>query len=418
MGRKIRYYSSFLMLAFAAGAETRLETLIREALERNPEILEAQKKYESACKRPDQVSALPETMLGVGWTSNGRPWPGAGLGREPLSNIGVMVTQEFPFFGKRKLRGDIARKEAQAEWEHYQAVQLAVVSRLKQAYFRLAYTQLAKQVLDRNRDLLEQLLKVAEVRYAAGRAAQQDIFKLQTQLSILETRQIQLEREAKSSENELVSLLHRPPDQARIGTAVVRTPEPLRQTLEDLLAAANANSPALQRDRRMIERNLLALNLARKEYLPDYAITAGYGNMGRMPDMYQFRLDVKLPTSFFRKQRNGEAEQAIAVAGSRRALEATAQSLAFRIKDEYLMAETSLRLMRAYEKDIVPQASLALESSLAAYEAGALDMLSVLTNFITVVEYEINYYEEMRNVWLARARLEELTGLHLTGEAP
>jgi cobalt-zinc-cadmium efflux system outer membrane protein len=101
------------------------------------------------------------------------------------------------------------------------------------------------------------------------------------------------------------------------------------------------------------------------------------------------------------------------LASSRRALEATAQSLAFRIKDDFLMAQTSLRLMRAYEYAIVPQASLALESSLASYETGAVDLLSVLSNFLTVIEHQMNYHEELLNAHLAAARLEEVTGLRL-----
>ena len=41
-------------------------------------------------------------------------------------------------------------------------------------------------VLTRNRDLLDTLLKVSENRYSVGQAAQQDVIKAQTQLSILE----------------------------------------------------------------------------------------------------------------------------------------------------------------------------------------------------------------------------------------
>ena len=53
----------------------------------------------------------------------------------------------------------MASKEAQAEFQQYQAVQLAVISRLKQAYYRLQYTYAATDLLVRNRDLLEKLLK-------------------------------------------------------------------------------------------------------------------------------------------------------------------------------------------------------------------------------------------------------------------
>jgi cobalt-zinc-cadmium efflux system outer membrane protein len=389
-----------------------LDDLVREALERNPEVLAAQKNYEAARQRPSQESALPETMLSVGYNSSGRPWPGAGIGVEPIANAGFMVTQEFPFFGKRKLRGDIARKEAQAEFDQYQNVQLGVASRVKQAYYRLAHTYLMRDLLLRNRDLLEKVRKISEIRYSVGRAAQQDIFKLQTQLSVIEAKLIQYDREQGSSENEILSLLARPALD-KLGKATTQTPQALRYSLEELLAAANGNAPMLQKDRHMIQRTQLALNLARKDYYPDYAISGGYYNMGRMPDMYQFRLDIKLPTSAHRKQKAAETEQAMRLASSRRALEATAQSLAFRIKDDFLMAQTSLRLMRAYEYAIVPQASLALESSLASYETGAVDLLSVLSNFLTVIEHQMNYHEELLNAHLAAARLEEVTGLRL-----
>jgi outer membrane protein TolC len=99
-----------------------------------------------------------------------------------------MVSQEIPAPGKLKLKGDMASKEAQAEFQQYQAVQLVVISRLKQAYYRLQNTYAATDLLIRNRDLLEKLLKVTEDRYSVGRAAQQDVFKAQTQISILETR--------------------------------------------------------------------------------------------------------------------------------------------------------------------------------------------------------------------------------------
>jgi len=92
----------------------------------------------------------------------------------------------------------MASAEARAEFQQYQAVQLAVISRLKQAYYRLQYTYAASDLLTRNRDLLDKLLKVTEDRYSVGRAAQQDVFKAQTQLSILETRLVKLEQEQRS----------------------------------------------------------------------------------------------------------------------------------------------------------------------------------------------------------------------------
>jgi cobalt-zinc-cadmium efflux system outer membrane protein len=391
----------------------RLDDLVTEALRNNPEVLAAQKRYEAARQRPAQESSLPDPMLSLGYTSVGSPRPFAGIGVEPTANAGLMVSQEFPFPGKRKLRGDVARKEAGADFELYQATQLNVVSRLKQAYYRLYYAYAARDVLERNKELLRKLLRITEARYSVGRAAQQDIFKAQTELSILETRLVNLAREREAREAELNSLLNRPPGSPLARPAEVQ-PKDTIIALEELYAAARENSPMLRRDQKMIERTELALNLARKDYYPDYVLSGGYFNQAGMADMWQFRVDFKLPAYFWRKQRAAVTERAQSLSQSRRTYESTNQALHFRIKDDYLMATTSNRLMKLYGQTVIPQASLALESSLATYETGTVDFLSVLTNYVTVVEYEMNYYEELQNYYVALSRLEEMTGLPLT----
>src|ERR1022692_3236568 len=204
----IRYIWLIVVLPALSGAQP-LASLVDEALRSNREILAAQKKYEGARQRPTQESSLPDPMISLGYNSVGNPLPGAGLGRDELANAGVMVSQEVPFPGKLKLKGDMASKEAQAEFQQYQAVQLAVISRLKQAYYRLQYTYAATELLVRNRDLLEKLLKVTEDRYSVGRAIQQDVFKAQTQLSILETRLVKLEQERRRRAAEMNSILNR-----------------------------------------------------------------------------------------------------------------------------------------------------------------------------------------------------------------
>jgi outer membrane protein TolC len=328
-----------------------------------------------------------------------------------------MVSQEIPFPGKRKLAGDMAAKEADAEWQQYQQVQLSIVSRLKQAYFRRAYAFEAVDVLGRSLDLLNRFLRITEVRYSVGRAAQQDVFKAQTQISILETKRVQLEREKQVRAAEINSLVNRTPG-SPLPRPSALMPMPLPAKLEELYAAARENSPMLRRDEKMIQRAELAVNMARKEYYPDFTLNGGYYNMGGMPDMYMFRADFKIPLYFFRKQRAAVTEQAQSLVGSRKTMEATSQNLQFRIQDDYLMAQTSAQLANIYGQTVIPQASLALDSSLFSYETGAVDFLSVLMNHITVVEYEMNYFEELQNFYLALARLEEMTATPLTGTNP
>jgi cobalt-zinc-cadmium efflux system outer membrane protein len=210
-----------------APPRTPITDLVPEALATHPEIDAAQKRYDAARQRPPQERSLPDPTVSAGYSANGRPWPGAGLGTEPTSNVGFMVTQEVPYPGKRDLRASIASREADAEFQEIEAARLSVTARVKQAYYRLAHVDAVADVLTRNRALLDTLLKVSEGRYAVGRAAQQDVIKAQTQLSILELQLERVARERATREGELNALLKRPP------TAPIGKPEVLELTAFD-----------------------------------------------------------------------------------------------------------------------------------------------------------------------------------------
>jgi outer membrane protein TolC len=395
-----------------AAEPVKLADLIREALARNPEILAAQKKYEAARQRPSQESSFPDPTLSLGYASNGGPLPGQGLGSEPTSNIGFMVSQEIPYPGKRKLRGDIASKEADAEFQQYLATQLNVRSRTTQAFHRLHHSYEVLGILSEGKELLTQVIRVSEARYAAGKAAQQDILKAQTQLSILEARIAEKQQDRATSEAELTALLNRKPG-TPVGVPDEPEPKPLQLSVEELLARAAGTSPELRRAIEMIQRNELAVNLARKDFHADYTVSAGYFNMGGMPAMYQFRVDIPLRLHTGQKQRPALDEQVHRLSESRRDYEAAEQNLQFRIRESYLAAQTAYRLMKLYADTILPQSSLTIESSLPSYETGGTDFLSVLTNVMTRIDVQERYHEQLMMYELARARLEELTGIPL-----
>jgi outer membrane protein TolC len=402
------------MATAAAGAAEpplQLSQLVDEALHRNPEILAAQARLDAARQRPAQQAALPDPTFSLGWNSNGNPLPGAGLGTQPTANIGVMASQEFPWPGKLRLRADMAKRDADAEAEEYRAVELSVISRLKQAYHRLHHTWVMQGILENNRELLRNLLSVTEARYSVGKAPQQDVFKAQVQISVMETRLIEIERDRRALEAEINALLDRPPD-----TPLGRPPddpvEPLHETLEELQAKAADNAPLLRREKSMIGRAETALELAHKDFYPDYTLNAGYYNMGGMPAMYVFRADMKVPLLRHR-QRAEEAEQAAAVLDARHSYRAGVKSLAYRIEDEYLAAKAAEKLLEIYDKTILPQARFAIDSSLASYENGTTDFLNVLNNYMAVFEAQMTYHEQMQEFHVAVAKLEELTGVEL-----
>jgi outer membrane protein, heavy metal efflux system len=405
--------AAFVSIASAQTPEPlRLPGLIAEALANNPEIQAAQKRYEAARQRPSQERSLPDPTLSVGYASNGGPLPGQGLGSNPTSNIGVTVSQEFPYPGKRRLRGDIASKEADAAFQQYQAVELSVRSRLDQAVHRLHHTYDAVAILERGRDLIEQMIRASEIRYTAGKAMQQDIFKAQTQRAMLQVRIERMLQDRRAAEAEINSLVNRQPGSS-LGEPVMEDALPLSMTLEELMAKTAGTSPELKRDQKMIERNEAAVNLARKDFHSDYTVSAGYFNQGGMSPMYQVRVDIPIRFYAGKKQHPALNEKVDLLQESRRNFETADQSLAFRVREAYTSAETAWRLIQLYKDTVLPQSQLTVEASLLSYENAAGDFVSVLNNLTTSVDVEEQLHEEELNYVLALARLEEMTGVAL-----
>jgi cobalt-zinc-cadmium efflux system outer membrane protein len=205
--------------------------------------------------------------------------------------------------------------------------------------------------------------------------------------------------------------------------APVGTPEDLKvsgvaASLDELQAAAQANYPALKQQRTMVAENRLLVDLAKREVRPDFSVGYTYMQRDRLPDMYGITFSTSLPIFRHRKQDKAIAESAanLESAQQREANELTV--LRYRVKQEFLDVQASEQLLKLYSQGIVPQSSLALESSISSYQTGAVDFLNVLNNFTMVLDYELSTKQQIANHEKALARLEELTALELIHTAP
>ena len=395
----------------AAQERVSLSSLIDEALTAHPTLVAADARRAAATERIAQERALPDPMVSAGYASVGLPLPGAGLRSEPLANLSVMVSQTFPYPGTRALRASAAMREAEAVAPLVDMARLDIISRVKQLYYRLASVHATSDVLARNVQLLDTLLQVSEGRYAVGQAAQQDVIKAQTELSILELQQRRLNQERLALDTELNTLRGRPP------LAVVGRPDdlafvPFEEQLEPMLAAARTHAPMLQRDRLMIASAETSIALARQASKPDITVSGGYAYSGAMPRMFEARVDVNVP---FRKERRlaAVAEQSLRLQAAQADLASNERGLDAELQVEFRAAATASELARLYRDTVLPQARLALESSISSYESGAVDFLSVLTNFSSVLQYETSYVEELMNFHVATSRVESMTGAPL-----
>jgi len=122
----------------------------------------------------------------------------------------------------------------------------------------------------------------------------------------------------------------------------------------------------------------------------------------------------KVPLYFWRKQRPELEGAASELASSRKQYDNLTALLYFRLKDQYLAATTSERLVQLYGRGIVPQATLSLESAVAGYQVGQVDFLTLLDNLITLLDYELKYHESLTDYQKALAQLEPFVGVELT----
>lgn len=159
----------------AAGPRTALATLIEEAEKNDPVMLAAQQAARAATHVAPQVSTLPDPQFTVQHFSVGSPRPFAGYSNSEFAYIGFGASQEFPYPGKLRLRGEVANREVDALKERAEAVRRDEIEKLKAAYFRLAYLQQTLGILERKDVLAQQVAQVAEARYKVGQGNQQEV---------------------------------------------------------------------------------------------------------------------------------------------------------------------------------------------------------------------------------------------------
>jgi outer membrane protein TolC len=389
-----------------------LDDVIREALEKNPEAQSAQHTINALQRRVPQVKALPDPMVSVGWAGNLAPF--SVMQGDNSSYRGVTVSEQFPYPGKLKLRGEIASKEADAAQANYEAIRRSVTAEVRAAYFDYFYFDRAIQTTERNKELLEKLSKIAEARYRVGKAMQADVLRSQVEISLLIEKLTVLEQQRDTAQARLNVFMVRSPESPLPPAAEVE-PATIGYSLDELYSLAAANDTTVLLNKTMVEKGRLGVALAQREYRPDIGVSYMYQQRSALPDMNGVTFSVNIPVFYKNKQRQGVAEASEDLMSSEKMRDNRLNEVKFELKQQYLGAKASERLLTLYSKGVVPQSSLALESSMASYQVGNVDFLSLLSNFTTLLDYETDYYRQLADYQTALARIEVLTGVDVTG---
>src|ERR1035438_1890334 len=123
-----------LLLAVSIGQAASLSELMEEARRNNPDILAARRAWQAAAQIPTQVATMPDPTVSVQHLSVGSPRPFAGYGNSDFAYIGLGISQDLPYPGKLKLKGESAREDAAIARDKLDAVTRSVIEQVKEAY--------------------------------------------------------------------------------------------------------------------------------------------------------------------------------------------------------------------------------------------------------------------------------------------
>ena len=391
---------------------TSLSELVGELRERNPEIQAARYRFDAATKRPSQVGTLPDPKLGL--SNFGVGHPVSPLNDSNFAYHGIGITQEIPFPGKLALASEQAKKEADSERQMFEATVRDATARLKVAYFEWASIAKQIEITARSRDLLQRFEEIARNRYSVGKGIQQEVLKAQVELSSLAQEMELLQQKRATVEAQIQYLLGRDAE-APLGTPAIMKPSPFSADLQSLLSSAQKDSPRVRAQEFLIDSRAVGVERSKKDYRPDFAVGFQWQHTGsNFPDYYMATAEVKLPLYFWRKQRYGAEEAESRLREAKETYRSTRQEIAYMVKEQYLAAKSSERLLSLYESGTIPQATLALDSTTSAYEVGKVDFLTLLNSLTSVLTFEKQYYQELARHEQALARLEPLVGEELT----
>lgn len=390
-------------------AELKLGDLQAEALERNPELLALRAAAEAAAARVTEPGTLPDPVLAVGAMNLGLPELDAGMPASMLPS--VQLTQTLPFFGKLRLREDMAELDRESARVAVEEGEWRIRARVAERFHALQALDRQLVVHSRTLEMLEDFQSVARSFYASGSGRQGDVIRADVEVARMdaEIRRLQAFRDAGSAS--LNALLDRPGD-AQVGLlADVPVPEELPPP-DTLLSWALASRPALEGEALMVERAQAGVELANRERWPDFTVSAQYGRRGgdQPRSMGGLMVGASLPVFSGSRQRPRVEAATAMVRQAEAGLAGARSSVDAELRTVLADLERARTLMVLYRDEILPAAEASVASSLASYRVGAVDFATLVDAQLAVDRFEEEYHQLAADYGTAVARLEAVIG--------
>jgi cobalt-zinc-cadmium efflux system outer membrane protein len=394
-----------------ASTPTSLSQLLAEARANNPQISAADHGARAARQVTPQMTTLPDPKFTYQQLSVGSPKPFAGYTNSDFAYIGIGASQQLPYPGKLRARGDVAEREADTKQAEVEVTKTSIANAVKADYLQLAYLQQTLGILQQNEAVLDQLIQDAMAHYQVGQGMQQDVLQAQVNRTKIVKEITMHHQQLGQVQANLKGLLSRDQGSPDIITeALIETP--LNRSSDELLAAVKENNPQIQVDASSIRRQDAQLASAKREGKPDFEVGYIYQNTDRKyRDYYMFTFDVRFP----RKTRvNAEiAEATEKRSESQQTLNAHLQQQLAEVQQEYVRATSDEELLKEYREGLIPQSDAAYRATLSAYASNREPFVHALSYFTDLLSLKLEYVQTLVDHEAALAHLESLTGATL-----
>jgi len=400
-----------------------LPAAIEAALSNNPGLKEIGQRAEAAAAVPSQVGSLPDPVLK--FLAANLPADNFDRKQENMSQMGIGISQAFPFPGKLRLKKEAAQFIATATVHDHSQARLNLVRDIKIEWWRLFYLDQALEVVSRNLDLMRGFVEIAGKKYEVGSGLQSDIILAQLELSKLLEFEIRVKNARHASEARLVALIALPIDH------VIRLPKTTSESLGDipgeqkLLFLAENNSPLLSAQERRVDAAGKRKDLAKRDFYPDFVLSANYGaRSGTNPvsdlereDVVTFWLDVKIPLYAGTKQSKALEQRRAQENEEEFGLAQTRLMIQKEISTRFAFYQQNREQVSLFSSGIIPQAQQTVDAMRAGYLVDEVDFLNLVSAQITLYNYETRYWQVFAEAEQALAAIEATVGEEISNEA-
>ena len=398
-----------------------LAVLIEEGLAKNQDIQSLASTVESLKEEVSFAGSLNDPRIGIGLLN--LPTDTFRFDQEPMTQKQIFIAQKIPWFGKLTLRSQQAAMKAIQKEAILKAKRLELSRQIASAYYDLGFVTSGQKINERLINMLTQLLKVSETRYASGQGLQQDVLEAQVEVSKLLDEQITLDKKRRVLEDRINSLLNResfipvtPPESLKYPDMM-----PEQKKLQTLALTMN---PWLKVKLAEIDLAGIEMELARKDYWPDMDFMVAYGQRDESQsgqDWADF-LSTSVVMNIPLWQKTRQDKKLSATKLRHRAASQSYQNLANILPHKIDALASDIRnLQKNYKliKDaLIVQAEQWAQSSLTAYEVGKINFNTTINAQIRLLHFELQSENYLFSLYKKRAELEEVLGTPLFSQNP